>query len=141
MEFFLFFFGWVGIGCAVIEYELSYNFQKYNVMTPNRKTKLVILLSMNLFCTFLAGKYIPLSYITSLVITVFFRYKIILQWKIAKKMLSPLDTLITTKYYQSIMLEVFGLLIAPYPGLEYITFSESKISGQASGKFAATSTN
>lgn len=53
------------------------------------------------------------------------RYLITLRWKIAKKILSPLDTLITTMYYQSLVVEIISLLIVPYPGIENVTYTES----------------
>lgn len=55
------------------------------------------------------------------------RYIISLRWKIAKKMLSPLDTLFTTKYYKQLLVESLLLLIAPYPGLEETTYTESYV--------------
>ena len=50
------------------------------------------------------------------------RYFLSLQWQIEKKVLLPLDNLITTKQYQYMALEIFGNLIGPLPGLQDMSF-------------------
>jgi hypothetical protein len=60
-----------------------------------------------------------------LVGSVVFSYKTGLEWKIAKKLLSPLDTLITSKAYKNMIFEIFILLLAPYPGLENNYYNET----------------
>lgn len=73
IEFFLFYYGWFGIACALVEYELRYIAEQNNTLTAKVQNKLFILLTINSFCT------------ACLVVCIFVRYSLILNWKIAKK--------------------------------------------------------
>jgi hypothetical protein len=85
VEFFLCFFGVLGVFCAMFEYEIMYFERQKGVIRKSVTRKLSVLLAINSFCTLCC------------VIGIYLRYSILLQWKIEKKMLSPLDTLMTTK--------------------------------------------
>ena len=68
-------------------------------------SQLIVLLSLNLICTVAAC------------LSIVSRYVLTLKRQIQKRLLLPLDNLITSKYYIYIVFEVFLILLAPYPGL------------------------
>lgn len=122
LEFVSFFFAWMGIGAAIVEYELRYHYNLTNSVTDAKRRGFLILLSINTFC----------SVATCLAIVA--RYLLILKWKKEKKLLMRLDNLINTKYYKSLALEIIIIMIAPYPGLEDTTFNEVYYDKNASVK-------
>eukprot|EP00347_Sterkiella_histriomuscorum_P011835 403370921 len=112
LEFSTFFFCWIGIGVSLVEYELRFNHTTAGTINESRKVQFTVLLWINLFCTI------------STCVSIVSRYILIVKWQIQKKLLLTLDNLITTKYYQSMILEIIAVLISPYPGLEYEYFTE-----------------
>lgn len=101
MELASFFFGYSGLGMAIIEYELRYflingefieGIPESEMPAPpglsdNKLRMLQILLVINMMCTILSC------------LAIFSRYRLTLKWKIQKKLLIPSDTLFTTKEY------------------------------------------
>lgn len=120
MEMAAFFFGYAGLGMAVIEYELRYflingEFIENNItgvpappigVNDHKKNRLQILLVLNLICTLMTC------------FAILSRYRLTLRWKIQKNLLIPSDTLFTTKEYQNIILENFLMILAPFPGIQ-----------------------
>jgi len=101
MEMAAFFFGYAGLGMAIIEYELRYylingEFIENNItgepapplgVNDHKKNRLQILLVINLICTLMTC------------FAILSRYRLTLRWKIQKNLLIPSDTLFTTKEY------------------------------------------
>ena len=56
LELVTFFFGWLGIGCAIIDYEFRYIFEMKEELTDVRRRKLLGLLSICAFCTLATSK-------------------------------------------------------------------------------------
>ncbi|CDW88462.1 small-conductance calcium-activated potassium channel protein [Stylonychia lemnae] len=112
LEFVIFFFAWVGVGSSIVEYELRYNSEFTHTMTEQKRVQLLIMLCINALCTI------------CVVFAIVSRYLLTLQWQIEKKLLLPLDNLITTKYYKSMMIEIFCSILSPLPGLENMTYIE-----------------
>lgn len=119
MEMAAFFFGYAGLGIAVIEYELRYflingKFVEGTVedepdppigINYHKKVRLQVLLILNLICTIMTC------------FAIFSRYRLSLRWKILKNLLIPSDTLFTTREYQNIILELLLVVLAPIPGI------------------------
>jgi len=73
---------------------------------------LSLLLVIGLLCTIAMG------------ICVSFRYHLQLIWKIQKKLIISTDSLITTKEYQNLAIELIILSLAPLPGLHATNIDE-----------------
>lgn len=113
LEFTAFYFAWIGNGTAVVEYEVRYDLTFSEKLTDSQDLHLFILLMINAFCTICCS------------VSIVARYIFILKWQIEKKIVLPLDTLITTKYYKKMLMEMFAVFLSPWPFLNHITFTES----------------
>ena len=101
MEMASFFFGYAGLGMAVIEYEVRYflnngEFIENNIsgvpapplgISNHKSKRLDLLLVLNLLCTLMTC------------FAILSRYRLTLRWKIQKNLLIPSDTLFTTREF------------------------------------------
>lgn len=53
----------------------------------------------------------------ALCITLYFRYTLYLKWYVTRGLLTEFDNLISTGWWQTMVMEMFVVLLAPYPFL------------------------
>ena len=105
VEFISVFLAIFGITFAIVLNELSY-FQEINEQSEE------IVLS-----------YIAFSSV-SLALAIFIRYDLYLKWYVKRGLLTQYDTLISTGWWREMVLEQFFVLIAPYPFLQGVKYTE-----------------
>jgi hypothetical protein len=66
----------------------------------------------NLFCTF------------CLVLAIFCKYQTYLNWYVSRGLMTEHDTVLTTGWWKKMSLEIILILVAPYPFLHDVTYSE-----------------
>ena len=106
VEFILCFFVGVGMTLSVLMYELQF------MHGDNFETKENILLLYNAFCSI------------TLVVTMYSRYTLYLEWYKSRSLLTEYDTIRSTGWWKMLALECFLMLMAPYPFLQHLTYSE-----------------
>lgn len=104
-EFAGFYFGMVGVVCGIVEYEIS-----YGTKNGDTKWRQIILLSIGLMMS------------CFLVVSIFFRYLLHLEWY---KNRSEHDTLINTGYWKQLLMEAILCMIQPLPFIWDIEFTEN----------------
>lgn len=125
LELSTFFFAYSGLFMAMLEYEMRYYFLNGEYeegqtpnhtqplgISPERQRMLTLLLMIGLLCTVAMG------------VCVAVRYHLQLVWKIQKKLLISSDSLITTKEYQNLAVELVLFSFAPLPGLHNMNINE-----------------
>jgi hypothetical protein len=102
------YFAMLGIGCGIIDYEISYDDTK-----DDEKARRITLSSLCVVSSI------------CLVIALLFRYRLTLLLFKARGFYSKYDTLVNTGLYKSLIVEIVVNVITPMPFLWDITYSES----------------
>jgi hypothetical protein len=71
-----------------------------------------VILFYNAFCSF------------SLVLAMYYRYHLYLEWFKNRNLLTKYDTLLSTGWWRMLSIECFLMLLSPYPFLQYFTYIE-----------------
>jgi hypothetical protein len=99
------FFATLGLALSILNYEIEISlYNNYNVER--------LILWLNMITTIF------------LCTSIYFRYDIILRWKISRKELTPLDNLMNTENAKKMIIELIITVISPIPFLKGITYSE-----------------
>lgn len=99
--------GLLGLGISIVEREVRYGYGK-----KSNDTFRIVLLSINLLFTIL------------LCISIYFSYRMILNWKKAQGFLNEVDDLINTGIYKYFLIEAFICCLSPLPFIYNETFNE-----------------
>lgn len=105
VEYIAVFFSSIGMGLPIIMNEIKL-LEELSPINEN------IFLCYITACTF------------SLVLTLYYRYDLYLKWYVTRGLLTEYDNLISTGWWQMMVIEQFIALIAPYPFLQNLRYVE-----------------
>lgn len=103
-EYISVFFSSFGVGLSILLFEMK--------KIEDMRLYMNLILAYNCFCTL------------GLLLSIYFRYELTLKWYISRGLLTEFDTITNTGWWKSMIIEIIINIVAPYPFLYDIKFSE-----------------